>query len=73
VWNIDPEELEDIESNIKHGADILHRYYKKLNNKTAAVQAYNVGITDFRRGVKSPRYLSKYQQEYGRYAGRGDY
>ena len=73
VWKIDPEELEDIEGNIMHGASILRRYYNKLDNKQAAVQAYNVGITDFRQGVKNPRYLSKYQKEYGRYVAGGDY
>ena len=67
VWNLDPEELNDIEANIKHGSQILHKYYTKLQNKQAAVQAYNVGITDYRKGIKNPRYLKKYQQEYGQY------
>jgi len=72
VWNLDPEELDDIENNIQHGAYILHKYYTKLQNKQAAVQAYNVGITDFRKGTTNPRYLTKYQQEYGQYVASLD-
>lgn len=72
VWNIDPEELDDIETNIQHGATILHKYYAKLRSKQAAVQAYNIGITSYRQGETNPQYLSKYQQEYGRYVARLD-
>lgn len=61
VWGIDPEELKDPETAIKIGADILHKYYRHLNfDKHAAVQAYNVGLTNFRQGEDNPRYLMKY-------------
>ena len=63
VWNIDPSELESIEGQIKHGAEILKRYHRKLNDKGDAVQAYNIGLTKFRRGGANPQYLNKFQNE----------
>lgn len=69
VWNIDPAELQGVEAQIRICADILSYYYKKLHNKEAAVQAYNVGLTDYNRGVSAPQYLSKYHREYQLYAG----
>ena len=63
VWNINPKDLTSIEAQIKYGAAILKRYYKKLGNVEDAIQAYNVGITRFRRGTRNTRYVTKYQQE----------
>jgi hypothetical protein len=59
IWNIDPEQLEDLENQIKYGVDILKRYHKRLGDPEDALQAYNLGITRFRRGARNPGYVSK--------------
>ena len=61
VWNIKPGDLSTVEQQIKHGAQILSHYYKKLGDKESAVHAYNIGITKFRRGGRNERYVSKYR------------
>jgi soluble lytic murein transglycosylase-like protein len=62
IWDIDPEHLEDIENQIKYGARILTQYYRRLGDKEAALQAYNLGITKFRRGGRNQRYVDKFTQ-----------
>lgn len=69
VWNIDPSEMNDVEAQIRHGSEILQWYYQKLHNKEAAIQAYNVGLTDYRQGVGAPEYLQKFHNERQLYAG----
>lgn len=66
VWGIDPKELEDIETQIRVGAEILKRYYTKLGDPEAALQAYNVGLSKYRQGQTNPRYISKYQDTLAR-------
>lgn len=61
VWNIKPGDLATVEQQIKHGAQILSHYYKKLGNKEDAVMAYNIGITSFNRGRRNERYVAKYR------------
>jgi hypothetical protein len=62
IWNIDPEHLEDVENQIKYGARILTQYYRRLGDKEAALQAYNLGITRFRRGGRNQKYVDKFTQ-----------
>ena len=59
IWNIDPEHLDDTENQIKYGVGILQRYYKRLKDPEAALQAYNLGITSYRRGERNQRYVNK--------------
>lgn len=60
VWGVDPQDLKDPATNIKMGSDILHKYYRHLHhNKAAAIQAYNVGLTDYKQGVDNQEYLMK--------------
>lgn len=60
-WKMSPEELKDPETSIRVGSAILHKYYKHLRgNKEAAVQAYNIGMKNFRQGQESPNYLNKF-------------
>jgi len=61
IWNIKPSDLGTVEQQIKHGAQILSLYYKKLGNAEDAVTAYNIGITNFNRGRRNERYVSKYR------------
>lgn len=61
IWNIEPGDLATIEGQIKHGVDILRKYYRKTGSADDAVQAYNLGITSFRRGNRNPRYVDKYR------------
>ena len=70
VWNISPKDFNNIENQIKHGSKILHTYYTQLKDKDAAIQAYNIGITNYLRGNKSSRglaYLIKFQKELNLY------
>lgn len=68
IWNLPAKELKGVETNIKHGANILRQYYTQLDNdEDAAIQAYNIGITAFKRGKKNPRYLSKVNTERAQY------
>ena len=65
VWKIPPKELMNIDKNIEHGAKILNRYYNQLKkNKAAAIQAYNLGLTDFLKGKRNHSYLNKVKAEY---------
>lgn len=60
VWGLKPEQLKTIDDQIKHGAEILRSYYKKLGSREDALHAYNVGITNHRTGrVVNPRYVPK--------------
>ena len=67
VWNIDPEDLSSVESQIKYGVNILKHYYKKLGHAEDTIQAYNLGITKFRKGARNPRYVSKFQRLISRF------
>lgn len=62
IWNISKKELSTIDKQIKHGSDILKKYYKKTGSAEDALQAYNLGITSFRRGKRNPRYVAKYNK-----------
>lgn len=69
VWNMNPNELYDIENSIKAGSEILHFYFKKLHDRDSAVAAYNVGLSEFRSGNNAEGYVSKYQHELMLYKG----
>lgn len=71
VWNLDTQKLKgSVEEQIKVGAEILHGYYKKLKTKDAALQAYNVGLTNYmkKKGL-NPRYVPKFDNEREMYEG----
>lgn len=53
----------DITQNIADGTFLLRDYYKKLNNINATIQAYNVGISAYKKGSRNLDYLSKYYEE----------
>lgn len=59
VWGVDISDLDNIENQIRIGTRILKRYYARTQNPDSALQAYNVGITNYRKGIKNPRYLQK--------------
>ncbi len=64
VWKIKPAELTgDIEKQIKLGAEILADYHDKLKSVDDAVHAYNVGITNFRKGKHNLAYVEKFKRE----------
>lgn len=70
VWGVDKSELSTIEGQIKHGAHILHQYYKKTGSIEGAVKAYNIGISNYNRGKQldaAHRYVSKFNDEVKRY------
>ncbi|TFG98287.1 lytic transglycosylase domain-containing protein [Candidatus Thorarchaeota archaeon] len=67
IWNLSPQALLSVENNIKHGSDILRKYYTKLQDEASALQAYNVGITAFKRGKTNHHYLRKVRAELAQY------
>ena len=50
----------DINSNIKDGVFLL-RENKKFLNTDAAIQAYNLGLTGYRKGKRNLAYLHKFK------------
>lgn len=69
-WGLNPGDLTDLEDQIKHGSDILHKYFRKLKDKEKATIAYNVGLQAYRDGKFDQRYLNKVKTEVTHYAGR---
>lgn len=64
IWGMNPKELNGIEQQVKFGADILHKYYERLGDADDAVHAYNVGITNLKRGTGlNPGYVQKFNRE----------
>lgn len=67
MWGLEPDDIDGIEEQIKHGAHVLKKYYAKLGDKESAIKAYNIGLRNFRIN-KDPdaadRYYAKYNNEY---------
>lgn len=64
VWGIDAKALATIEDQIKFGSEVLFKYYTRLGDQDDAVHAYNVGITNFKRGTGlNPAYVEKFHRE----------
>ena len=64
IWGLDRQGLlNDLDLQVKSGADVLHKYYKVLGSKEDAVHAYNVGLGNFRRGKHNIKYVHKYKNE----------
>lgn len=65
VWKdkINVDNMNRIESQIKHGSEILAHYYRVVDDKNKAIMAYNVGLTAALNGRTNPKYLAKYKRE----------
>lgn len=66
VWNIDKKELRTIDGQIGHSAKILKKYHSVLGNPEDAFKAYNIGITNHKKGKQSDaadRYHDKVSKE----------
>lgn len=71
IWKLNKQKLKSsVEEQIKTGSEILHGYYQKLKTKEAALQAFNVGITNYmqKKGL-NPRYVPKFHNEREMYEG----
>lgn len=63
VWGIDADELKNsIEKQISMGTEVLHKYHLKLNAKEKAVEAYNVGLSNFKKGIGNKQYVAKFKK-----------
>lgn len=49
-----------VEENIRAGVWLLKDYHKRLGSTEAAVQAYNVGLGNYRKGMRNKKYYDKY-------------
>lgn len=56
----------DYRKNIDLAAKILSDYSKQCGGQWCAVQAYNVGITAYKKGVRARGYLATVKQEYNK-------
>ena len=54
-------DLQTREQQIKHGTAVLSKYYSILKDKQAALEAYNVGLRNYRNGHRAPRYINKFK------------
>lgn len=64
LWKLPANALTTIKGQIHHGKEVLKHYYKKFHgDKVAAMNAYHMGETDFRKHGASPEYTQKYQNE----------
>ena len=66
VWNIDKKELRTVDGQIGHSAKILKKYHSVLGNAEDAFKAYNIGITNHKRGKQADaadRYHDKVSKE----------
>lgn len=64
VHGMHKDDLATPDQQIEHGANILHQYFQKLGSQEHAIHAYNVGITNLRRGTKlNPAYVEKVKKE----------
>lgn len=50
----------DVSGSVKAASELLREYHATTGSVRGAVEAYNVGITKYRRGVRVPRYYEKY-------------
>lgn len=48
------------EENILAGIELLEDYHQKLGSQKATIQAYNVGITNYRKGSRNEKYYNKF-------------
>ena len=48
--------------NISHGTILLKEYRDRLATESDAVQAYNLGIGNFKEGIRNQKYLHKFKQ-----------
>lgn len=53
----------DPKLNIPDGAALLEEYHTRLKSVDSAVQSYNVGIGNFKKGMRNYKYLNKFKQE----------
>jgi hypothetical protein len=64
VWGIKASDLASMEEQMKFGSGVLAKYYEKLGDADSAVHAYNVGITNFKRGTGlNQAYVDKFNKE----------
>ena len=69
IWGIHAADLKNnLDKQVKLGADILDKYNHKLGSKDKAVHAYNIGLTNMRHGKGlNPGYVEKWKDELERY------
>lgn len=63
IWNLDPAEIRDPEENIRVGADILSKYFKRFRDKRTALMAYNAGPDGKETSDYAPVYADKVERE----------
>ena len=70
VWKLEPEDLEDMENQVKIGSDILAHYYRRYRDKRTTLMAYNAGPTGKEESEHAPIYADKVMNELRLYTKR---
>ena len=52
----------DIHKNIEDGVWLLNDYADRLSKPEAAIHAYNVGIGNYRKGIRNQKYVKKFKK-----------
>lgn len=63
IWGVDPKALNSVEKQIVVGVRILKKYYGRTGDAEGTFHAYNMGITNYRRGRTNPGYVAKIAAE----------
>lgn len=50
-----------VHDNIKAGVWLLKDYHKRLKSEDSALHAYNVGIGNYRSGMRNTKYVTKFK------------
>jgi hypothetical protein len=71
IWGIKPAVLKhNVEEQIKKASEILAEYYHKLGSEEKAIDAYNVGISNHKKGKNNPNYVKKWKLELAKYENK---
>jgi hypothetical protein len=65
-------ELNSVDNQIKYAAIILKHYHKLTGTREGAILAYNNGLTAYRQGRYTRRYLVKFERETAFYVPQKD-
>lgn len=66
IWGISASKLaNNVEMQISTGADILSDYFKVTKNPEDTLHAYNLGLTQFRKGARNDNYVQKFNKVLG--------
>lgn len=65
IWQKEiPYNIHEPQGNILSGAYVLRKYHTETKNWSGAIKAYNIGITDFKRGARKETSIAYHTKVY---------